>query len=176
PPRPEPHPAVQYRRTARPALPGLRHPPVHAHRPVRAAGRPHLGRVGPRRGAVRAAPRRIRSRHHLRADRPGRHHRRPIRRQIQPGQARTAHPLHRRIHRPRLHRPHHAGTAECGKPPDQTVAGHAHRPTVRLPPHLTGRTRVRIHPGRIPLPRPVRPHPIPSLAELAYLAHHPPHP
>ena len=38
------------------------------------------------------------------------------------GPARAAHPLDRRLHRPRLHRAHHARAVERGQPADHAVA------------------------------------------------------
>ena len=51
------------------------------------------------------------------------------------GPARAAHPLHRRVRRPGVLRPHHAGAVQRGQPADHAVAGHEDRPALHVPAH-----------------------------------------
>ncbi|CAA9264288.1 MAG: Deoxycytidine triphosphate deaminase (dUMP-forming), partial [uncultured Blastococcus sp.] len=158
--------ALEHRRPPRPVLPGVQQLPVHPHRPGGAAGRPHDARRARRRRALRAAPGGVRPRLHARGHQPARRPGRAAGGQELAGPPRAAHPLHGRLRRPRLLRPHHAGAVERGEPADHVVAGHEDRPAVHVPADQPVGAPLRLGGLRLPLPGPARPDAVPVLPQL----------
>ena len=118
----------------RPLLPGLREPPLSAHRPRGGAARPDPAGRARRRRAVHPAPGRVRAR------------RRPTRSSPCPTTSRPGSRARARsgrlgllthstagLHRPRVLRPRDARAVQRRDPADQAVAGHEDRPAVLLP-------------------------------------------
>src|SRR5690606_23251259 len=151
----------QHRRPAGSVLPALRQPPLPGDRSGRAPAGPHPpGRHRPHR-AVRAAPRRVRPRCHVRAGHASRRRRGPLGGQVLARPARVAHAFHSRVHRSRVHRPRHARAVEHGHHADQAVAGNEDRPALLLPALLLGRAAVRLRGDGLALPRPARSNGVP---------------
>ena len=97
---------------------------------------------------------------------PARRRRRAARGQVLARPARPAHPLDRRLHRPRLLGPRHARAVERRDPADQAVAGHEDRPALLLPAVVARREPLRLGPVRQPLPGTARADGIPLVPEL----------
>ncbi len=91
---------------------------------------------------------------------------RPAGGQVLAGPARPAHPLDGRLHRPRLHRAHHAGTVQRRQPADHAVAGHEDRPAVPAAADQSRRTPLRQRGGRVEVPGPARTDAVAVLPEL----------
>jgi hypothetical protein len=89
---------------------------------------------------------------------------------VQPRSARSADPLHRRIHRPRLHRPHHARAVQCGEPADHPLARHEDWPVVPVPALQRGGAPLWRGRIRLPLPGSARADPQPIARQLPALA------
>ena len=95
-------------------------------------------------GVVRAAPRRVRPRVHVRGRDAARRHRRAARGQVVAGAARAAHALDGRVHRPRLLRARDARAVQRRDAADPAVARHEDRPDVLLPAVVGVRAPLRV--------------------------------
>src|SRR5437588_942517 len=138
-----PAPAVQRRRAGRPPLPRVPQQPLPLHR--REAGAGGADRARPCRGrhAVRAQSGRVRPRLDARADPAAGRSRGPIGRDIEFGPPRSAHPLHRRLHRPRLGRARDARALERGHASDHDLPGDEDRAGLLHADDRAGRHAVR---------------------------------
>ena len=82
------------------------------------------------------------------------------------GRLGPAHPLDRRLHRPRLGRARDARALERRQPPDHDLPRHEDRPALVRPAHRAGRDAVRLRRDRLEVPGAAGPDAVALLAEL----------
>ena len=147
--RPRADAAVEPRRARRPLLPRLPQLALSRSSTSRQAQEELTELVDRRRGAVHPPPRRVRARLDARAGDAARRPRREARREVEPRPPRPAHPLDRRVHRPRLGRPRDARALERRQPADHDLPGHEDRTALVRPALRAGRDALRRRPARL---------------------------
>src|SRR4051812_29244461 len=158
--------AVVDRRAARPLLPGVREPPLPAHRPGRRPVRPDPRGGARGRRAVHPAPGRVRARFDVRDGDAARRHRCPRGGQVVARPPRPAHPRDRRLRRPGLLRARHTRARERRDPADQALSRDEDRPVLLLPAVVAVGASLRLGEVRLPLPGPTWAHALTLLPEL----------